>query len=72
MSPTPTNHEAQLAEVLQAGLDCCVEDDTLTVRPIPYRLSGGGIGHGSLICHLNRNGGGHRISERPHCSVDWG
>lgn len=57
MSPTLTNHEAQLAEVLQAGFDCCVEDDTLTVRPIPYRLSGGGIGHGSLICHLNRNGG---------------
>ena len=57
MSPTPTNHEAQLADVLQAGFDCCVEDDTLTVEPIPYRLSGGGIGHGSLICHLNRNGG---------------
>ena len=33
------------------------KDDTLTVGPIPYRLSGGGIGHGSLICHLNRNGG---------------
>ena len=57
MSPTPTNHEAQLAEVLQAGFDCGVEDDTLTVGPIPYRLSGGGIGHGSLICHLDRNGG---------------
>ncbi len=57
MSPTPTNHETELAEVLQAGFDCCVEDDTLTVGPIPYRLSGGGVGHGSLICHLVRNGG---------------
>ena len=56
MSPTPTNHETELAEVLQAGFDCCVEDDILTVGPIPYRLSDGGIGHGSLICHLNRNG----------------
>ena len=56
MCPTPTNHEAQLAEVLQAGFDCCVEDDTLTVGPIAYRLASGGIGHGSLICHLNRNG----------------
>ena len=57
MSRTPTNHEAQLAEVLQAGFDCCVEDDTLTVGPIPYRLSGGGVAHGSLICHLARIGG---------------
>ena len=57
MSPTPTNHESQLAEVLQAGFDCCVEDDTLTVGPIPYRLSGGGVAHGSLICHLARIGG---------------
>ena len=57
MSPTPTNHETQLAEVLQAGFDCSVEDDTLSVGPIPYRLSGGGVGHGSLICHLARNGG---------------
>lgn len=56
MSPTPTNHEVELVEVLQAGFDCFVEDDTLTVRPVPYRLSGGGIGHGSLICHLNRSG----------------
>ncbi len=56
MSPTPTNHEDQLAEVLQAGFDCSVEDDTLAVGLIPYRLSDGGIGHGSLICHLNRIG----------------
>ena len=56
MSHTPTNHDDQLADVLQAGFDCRIEDDTLTVGPVPYRLSGGGIGHGSLICHLNRNG----------------
>ena len=56
MSPTPTNHETQLVEVLRAGFNCYVEDDTLTVGPIPYRLSNGGIGHGSLICHLNRSG----------------
>ena len=56
MSPTPTNHESQLAEIQQAGFDCWVEDDTLTVGTVPYRLSDGGIGHGFLICHLNRNG----------------
>lgn len=56
MCPTPINHERQLAEVLQAGFDCCIEDDTLTVGIVPYRLSSGGVGHGHLICHLTRNG----------------
>ena len=56
MSPTPTNHEKQLAGVLQAGFDCVIEDDTLTVGPIPYRLSTGGVDHGYLICHLARSG----------------
>ena len=56
MSHTPTNHENQLAEVLQAGFDCDVEDDTLTVGPIPYRLSTGGVGYGQLISHLARTG----------------
>ena len=56
MSLTPINHEGQLVEVLQAGFDCCVEDDTLTVGLVPYRLSSGGVGHGRLICHLSRNG----------------
>jgi len=69
MSRTQTNHEAQLAEVLQAGFDCYIEDDTLTVRPIPYRLSSGGIGHGSLICHLNRNG--EDIASPDNHTVAW-
>ncbi len=69
MSPTPTNHETQLAQVLQAGFDCHVKDDTLAVGSIPYRLSDGGIGQGFIVCHLNRDG--ENISTPQDHTVTW-
>ena len=70
MSPTPTNHEAQLAEVLQAGFDCGVEDDTLTVGPHPLQALW--WGHRPRFPHLpsEPEWRGHRASDRPHRSVD--
>ena len=56
MSVTPTNHESQLADVLQAGFDCFVADDALRVGPVPCRLAGGSVSSGHLICHLHRSG----------------
>ena len=66
---------------MQAGLDYTIEGDTLTVGPVPYRLRAGGVAHGELICHLEREGerlrapGDHTVGwaaeEKPH-AVDGG
>ena len=76
MSATPTSHDGGLERVVQAGLDYTIEGDTLTVGPIPYRLSSGAVGHGELICHVEREGarlrapGDHTVGwiadEKPH------
>ena len=42
--------------MVQLGLDCAIEGDNLTVGPIPYRMKSGAVAHGSLICHLEREG----------------
>ena len=56
MSATPTSHDGGLDQLVQVGLDYTIEGDTLTVGPIPYRLQDGSVGHGELICHMEREG----------------
>ena len=69
MSATLTSHDGGLDRVVQAGLDYTIEGDTLTVGPIPYRLKSGGLGHGELICHVEREGS--RLRAPSDHTVGW-
>ena len=69
MSATPTSHDGGLDRVVQAGLDYIIEGDTLTVGPVPYRLKSGGVAHGDLICHVEREG--ERLSAPSDHTVAW-
>ena len=69
MSAIPTNHDGGLDQVVQTGLDYTIEGDTLTVGPIPYRLKNGGVDHGELICHIEREG--ERLRAPSDHTVGW-
>ena len=69
MSATPTSHDGGLDRVIQAGLDYTIEGDTLTVGPVSYRLRSGGVAHGELICHLEREG--EKLSAPSDHTVGW-
>ena len=69
MSAILTSHDGGLDRVVQAGLDYTIEGDTLTVGPIPYRLPDGSVGHGQLICHLEREG--ERLRAPSDHTVGW-
>ena len=55
--------------MVRAGLDYTIEGDTLTVGPVPYRLKSGALGHGELICHVEREGA--RLSAPSDHTVGW-
>ena len=69
MSAIPTSHDGGLDRVVQAGLDYTIEGDTLTVGPVPYRLPDRSVGHGELICHLEREG--ERLRAPSDHTVGW-
>ena len=69
MSATRTSHDGGLDRVVQAGLDYTIEGDTLTVGPIPYRLKNGAVGHGELVCHVEREG--ERLRAPSDHTVGW-
>ena len=54
---------------MRAGLDYTIEGDTLTVGPVPYLLKSGAVGHGELICHLEREG--QRLRAPSDHTVGW-